>query len=106
MKKQNIFCRGIYSDGDNIEYIEWKITKRIDVFHIKFQLDHSIKSAKFKIRKGNGGTIIGTGGWIRKTGEKSSLNMTFIQSNNTFKMDSRYSRIRIQGLCDRKIHIK
>ena len=107
-ERRDIFCRGIYSLNNTITYAEWKIIKRVSNFKIIFQLDDSqksIKVAKFNIRKGNAGTITGTGGWLRKTGENSSLNMFFSQTNKSFKMTSRYSNLRIRGLCDKSINI-
>ena len=107
-ERRDIFCRGIYSLNNTITYAEWKIIKRVSNFKIIFQLDDSqksIKVAKFNIRKGNAGTIIGTGGWLRKTGENSSLNMFFSQTNKSFKMTSRYSNLRIRGLCDKSINL-
>jgi len=105
-QKEKIFCRGVYSFDNGIHYAEWSIEKRISSFHILFKIENIEKSAKFKIRKGNAGTIIGTGGWLRKTGERTSLNISFSQNNNTFKMNSRYSDLRIEGICDKTIKLK
>ena len=49
-----------------------------DPTKIIFKLDDDSRTAKFKVRKGNAGIIVGTGGWERETGEKTSLNIFFL----------------------------
>ena len=105
IKVESVFCRGIYSTQNSLKYAEWNIIKRISNFKIIFKLGDDSRTAKFKVRKGNAGIIVGTGGWERETGEKTYLNMFFSQTNKSFKMTSRYSYLRVQGLCDKKIII-
>ena len=79
IKVESIFCRGVYSTQNSLKYAEWNIIKRISNFKVIFKLDDDSRTAKFKVRKGNAGIIVGTGGWERETGEKTSLNMFFSQ---------------------------
>ena len=98
-EEKSIFCKGIYWSNNTAEYAEWDIIYGIPKYYINFKINNSIKKAKFSIRKGNGGTIIGTGGWDKKTGEQSSLTLLYSLSNKTFKMKSRYTDTRIEGQC-------
>ena len=98
-EEKSIFCKGIYWSNNKVEYAEWHLIYGIPKYYINFKISNSIKKAKFSIRKGNGGTIIGTGGWDKKTGEKSSLTLLYSLSNKTFKMKSRYTDTRIEGKC-------
>jgi len=99
IEEKTVFCKGIYWSKNNAEYAEWYIIKGIPKYYINFKINNLLKKAKFSIRKGNGGTIIGTGGWDKKTGEKSSLTISYSLTNKTFKMESRYSDTRIEGKC-------
>ncbi|MDB9761859.1 hypothetical protein OAC06_03495 [Alphaproteobacteria bacterium] len=99
IEEKSVFCKGIYWSRNNAEYAEWHIIKGMPKYYINFKINDLIKKAKFSIRKGNGGTIIGTGGWDKKTGEKSSLTISYSLTNKTFKMKSRYSDTRIEGKC-------
>ena len=69
-----LFCKGVYWSNNKVEYSEWHIIKGTPKYKINFIINNLIKKAKFSIRKGNGGTIIGTGGWDKKTGEKKFVN--------------------------------
>jgi len=99
IEEKSVFCKGIYWSNSNAEYAEWYIIKGMPKHHINFKINDLIKKAKFSIRKGNGGILIGTGGWDKKTGEKSSLTISYSLTNKTFKMESRYSDTRIEGKC-------
>ena len=105
IEEKSVFCKGIYWSKNNAEYAEWNIIKGMPKYYINFKINDVIKKAKFSIRKGNGGTIIGTGGWDKKTGEKSSLTISYSLTNKTFKMKSRYSDTRIEGKCTGKIKL-
>ena len=105
IEAKSVFCKGIYWSNNNAEYAEWHITKGVPKYSINFKINDLIKNAKFSIRKGNGGTIIGTGGWDKKTGEKSSLTISYSLTNKTFKMESRYSNTRIEGKCTGSIKL-
>ena len=98
-EEKSIFCKGIYWSNNKAEYAEWHLIYGIPKYYINFKINNSIKKAKFSIRKGNGGTIIGTGGWDKKTGEQSSLTLLYSLSNKIFKMKSRYTDTRIEGKC-------
>ena len=105
VEEKGLFCKGIYSSNSKVNYAEWYIIKGMPKYHINFQINNLIKKAKFSIRKGNGGTIIGTGGWNRKTGEKSSLTISYSLTNKIFKMKSRYSDTRVEGKCTGSIDL-
>jgi len=96
---KNLLCKGIYWSNNSAEYAEWTIIKAIPKHKIYFKINNKIKIAKFSIRKGNAGIIIGTGGWFNKTGEKSSLTISYSLTNNIFKMKSRYTDTRVEGKC-------
>ena len=105
IEEKTVFCKGIYWSKNNAEYAEWYIIKGIPKYYINFKINNLLKKAKFSIRKGNGGTIIGTGGWDKKTGEKSSLTISYSLTNKIFKMKSRYSDTRIEGKCIGSINL-
>ena len=105
VEEKSVFCKGIYWSNSNAEYAEWYIIKGMPKHHINFKINDLIKKAKFSIRKGNGGILIGTGGWDKKTGEKSSLTISYSLTNKTFKMESRYSNTRIEGKCTGSIKL-
>ena len=105
IEEKTVFCKGIYWSKNNAAYAEWHIIKGMPKYYINFKINDSIKKAKFSIRKGNGGTIIGTGGWDKKTGEKSSLTISYSLTNKIFKMKSRYSDTRIEGKCIGSINL-
>ena len=105
IEEKSVFCKGIYWSNSNAEYAEWYIIKGMPKYYINFKINDSIKKAKFSIRKGNGGILIGTGGWDKKTGEKSSLTISYSLTNKTFKMESRYSNTRIEGKCTGRIKL-
>ena len=92
-------CKGIYWLNQKALYIEWTIKKGIPKFTISFKINNDIELAKFSIRKGNAGTIIGIGGWDKKTGEKNSLSIRYSILTKIFKMESRYTNLRIEGKC-------
>ena len=92
-------CKGIKWSDNKTTYIEWTVKKRIPKFIVTFKINNNLKIAKFSIRKANAGAIIGIGGWERKTGEKSSLTMTYSILNKIFKINSRYTDLRIEGKC-------
>ena len=96
---EELNCKGIQWSKNKTSYIEWTVKKRIPKFLIIFKIKDDIKIAKFSIRKANGGAVVGLGGWERKTGEKSSLTMTYSILNKIFKINSRYSDLRIEGKC-------
>ena len=104
-EEKSIFCKGIYWSNNKAEYAEWHLIYGIPKYVINFKINNSIKKAKFSIRKGNGGILIGTGGWDKKTGEKSSLTISYSLTNKTFKMESRYSNTRIEGKCTGSIKL-
>ena len=105
IEENSLFCKGIYWSNNKAQYTEWQLIKGIPKYYIDFKINYSIKKAKFSIRKGNGGTIIGTGGWDKKTGEKSSLTISYSLTNQVFKMNSRYSDTRIEGKCSGSINL-
>jgi hypothetical protein len=105
LEEKNVFCKGVYWSNNKAEYAEWYIIKGIPKYYINFKINNLLKKAKFSIRKGNGGTIIGTGGWDKKTGEKSSLTISYSLTNKIFKMKSRYSDTRIEGKCIGSINL-
>jgi len=105
IEEKTVFCKGIYWSKNNAEYAEWYIIKGIPKYYINFKINNLLKKAKFSIRKGNGGTIIGTGGWDKKTGEKSSLTISYSLTSKIFKMKSRYSDTRIEGKCIGSINL-
>jgi hypothetical protein len=105
IEEKTVFCKGIYWSKNDAEYAEWYIIKGMPKYYINFKINDLIKKAKFSIRKANGGTIIGTGGWDKKTGEKSSLTISYSLTNKIFKMKSRYSDTRIEGKCTGKIKL-
>ena len=100
-----LFCKGVYWSNNKVDYSEWYIIKGTPKYKINFIINKLIKKAKFSIRKGNGGTVIGTGGWDKKTGEKSSLTISYSLTNKIFKMQSRYSDTRVEGICIGKINL-
>jgi hypothetical protein len=105
IEEKGLFCKGIYWSKHKPEYAEWHIIKGIPKYNINFKINALIKKAKFSIRKANGGTIIGTGGWDKKTGEKSSLTIVYSLTNKIFNMQSRYSDTRVEGKCIGKINL-
>ena len=92
-------CKGVQWLNSKTIYAEWEVIKRIPKYKVIFYIDDKIKVAKFSIRKGNAGTIIGLGGWDLKTGEKSSLSITYSLTTKIFKVKSRYNNLRIEGKC-------
>jgi len=92
-------CKGIHWLNQKALYIEWTIKKGIPKFTISFKIKNNVELAKFSIRKGNAGTIIGIGGWDKKTGEKNSLSIRYSILTKIFKMKSRYTILRIEGKC-------
>ena len=92
-------CKGVQWLNSKTIYAEWEVIKRIPKYKVIFYIDDKIKVAKFSIRKGNAGTIIGLGGWVLKTGEKSSLSITYSLTTKIFKVKSRYNNLRIEGKC-------
>ena len=105
IEEKTVFCKGIYWSKNNAAYAEWHIIKGMPKYYINFKINDLLKKAKFSIRKGNGGTIIGTGGWDKKTGEKSSLTISYSLTSKIFKMKSRYSDTRIEGKCIGSINL-
>ena len=105
LEEKSVFCKGIYWSNNKAEYAEWYIIKGIPKYYINFKINNLLKKTKFSMRKGNGGTIIGTGGWDKKTGEKSSLTISYSLTNKIFKMKSRYSDTRIEGKCIGSINL-
>jgi hypothetical protein len=103
--KDTLSCQGIYWSHKEAQYAEWKIIKRVSVHKIYFKINNIKKSAKVSFRKGNGGIIIGMGGWENKTEEKSSLSFSYSLTKNIFKMKSRYSDTKIEGKCEGKINL-
>jgi len=98
-------CKGIKWEKNKTSYLEWTVKKGIPKFLIIFKINDNIKTAKFSIRKANGGAVVGLGGWERKTGEKSSLTMTYSILNKIFKINSRYSDLRIEGKCTGNLNL-
>jgi len=92
-------CKGVQWLNSKTIYAEWEVIKRIPKYKVIFYIGDKIKVAKFSIRKGNAGTIIGLGGWDLKTGEKSSLSITYSLTTKIFKVKSRYNNLRIEGKC-------
>ena len=105
LEEESLFCKGVYWSNNKVDYSEWYIIKGTPKYKINFIINNLIKKAKFSIRKGNGGTVIGTGGWDKKTGEKSSLTISYSLTNKIFKMQSRYSDTRVEGICIGKINL-
>ena len=105
LEEESLLCKGVYWSNNKAEYSEWTIIKGTPKYKINFIINNLIKKAKFSIRKGNGGTVIGTGGWDKKTGEKSSLTISYSLTNKIFKMQSRYSDTRVEGICIGKINL-
>ena len=70
IKVESVFCRGVYSTQNSLKYAEWNIIKRISNFKIIFKLGEDSRTAKFKVRKGNAGIIVGTGAGKEKKGKK------------------------------------
>ena len=105
LEEESLFCKGVYWSNNKVDYSEWYIIKGTPKYKINFIINKLIKKAKFSIRKGNGGTVIGTGGWDKKTGEKSSLTISYSLTNKIFKMQSRYSDTRVEGICIGKINL-
>lgn len=103
--KSNLKCKGIYWSNKEAQYAEWKIIKRVSNYKIYFQINNEKKSAKVSFRKGNGGTIIGMGGWENSIEEKSSLSFTYSLTKKIFKMKSRYSDTKIEGRCEGNIEL-
>ncbi len=95
----HLFCKGIKWSHNQTYFLEWKVIKGIPKYKIVFNINDKTEVAKFSIRKGNAGTVIGTGGWNLKTGEKSSLTLTYSITNKIFKINSRYTDLRIEGKC-------
>ena len=98
-------CKGIYWSNKEAQFAEWKIIKRVSAYKIYFKINDLKKIAKVSFRKGNAGTVIGTGGWDNKIEEKSSLSFTYSLTNKIFKMKSRYSDTKIEGKCKGKINL-
>lgn len=98
-EESHFLCKGIYWSDNNAKYAEWTVIKAIPKHKINFKINNKVKIAKFSIRKGNAGTIIGIGGWFNKTGEKSSLTISYSITNKIFKLKSRYTDTRIEGKC-------
>ena len=96
---EELNCKGIQWSKNGTSYIEWTVKKGIPKFLVIFKINDDIKIAKFSIKKANGGAVVGLGGWERKTGEKSSLTMTYSILNKIFKINSRYTDLRIEGKC-------
>ena len=105
IEEKGLFCKGIYWSKHKPEYAEWSIIKGVPKYNINFKINTLTKIAKFSIRKANGGSIIGTGGWDKKTGEKSSLTIFYSLTNKIFRMQSRYSDTRVEGKCIGKINL-
>ena len=102
---EELSCKGIFWSNKNAKYAEWQVIKKISAYKIYFKIDNVRKTAKVSFRKGNAGTVIGIGGWVNKTEEKSSLNFTYSLTNKVFKMKSRYSDTKIEGKCEGKINL-
>ena len=102
---EELSCKGIFWSNKNAEYEEWQVIKKISAYKIYFKIDNVRKTAKVSFRKGNAGTVIGIGGWVNKTEEKSSLNFTYSLTNKVFKMKSRYSDTKIEGKCEGEINL-
>ena len=105
LEEKSVFCKGIYWSNNKAEYAEWYIIKGIPKYYINFKINNLLKKTKFSMRKGNGGTIIGTGGWDKKKEKKSSLTISYSLTNKIFKMKSRYSDTRIEGKCIGNINL-
>jgi len=102
---EELHCKGIKWLNNETSYLEWKVKKGIPKFLVIFKNNDDLKIAKFSIRKANGGAVVGLGGWERKTGEKSSLTMTYSILNKIFKINSRYTNLRIEGKCIGKLNL-
>ena len=102
---EELSYKGIFWSNKNAKYAEWQVIKKISAYKIYFKIDNVRKIAKVSFRKGNAGTVIGIGGWVNKTEEKSSLNFTYSLTNKVFKMKSRYSDTKIEGKCEGKINL-
>ncbi len=96
----HLVCKGIKWYDNETNYIEWRVIKGIPKYKVIFKIKDKTEIAKFSIRKGSAGTVIGTGGWSLKTGEKSSLTLTYSITNKIFKINSRYTDLRIEGKCN------
>ena len=102
---EELSYKGIFWSNKNAKYAEWQVIKKISAYKIYFKIDNVRKTAKVSFRKGNAGTVIGIGGWVNKTEEKSSLNFTYSLTNKVFKMKSRYSDTKIEGKCEGEINL-
>lgn len=103
--KDELICQGIYWSNKKAQYAKWQIIKRVSSYKIYFKINNIKKSAKVSFRKGNAGTIIGMGGWENTINEKSSLSFTYSLTKKIFKMKSRYSDTKIEGICVGNINL-
>ena len=94
-----IECNGVVRKNDKVSVTKWKLLEKKTNYELVVFIDGTNRKASFKMYKANGGMIFGNGGWRDQSGERSSLSIRYSPGIKIFKLDSRYTDLRIEGKC-------
>jgi len=96
---KSIECKGVVRKNNKVSVAEWRLMQKSKNYELIIFIDGVNRKGKFKLYKANGGMIFGNGGWKDKSEERSSLSIRYSPGPKIFKLDSRYTDLRIEGKC-------